>query len=168
MFLDETEVLSGARTRPTGSAHLRQAGAEVRPQDVPLRARLLFAGDPREGLLPGQGKVLEIAAGTARNLAHYPPGVTMTGSSSARRWPSSAAEHAEELGRQIDLRVGDAEALEFADESFDTVVCTFGLCTIPDDARRSARRSGYCGREADCCWPSMSAAPIRSSARSSA
>lgn len=41
---------------------------------------------------------------------------------------------ATELGREIDLRVGDAERLEFADESFDTGVCTYGLCTIPDDA----------------------------------
>jgi len=23
--------------------------------------------------------------------------------------------------------------LEFADESFDTVICTYSLCTIPDD-----------------------------------
>jgi ubiquinone/menaquinone biosynthesis C-methylase UbiE len=49
---------------------------------------------------------------------------------------------AEELGRRMDLRVGDAEDLDFADESFDTVVCTYGLCTIPDDrgALREAKR----------------------------
>jgi ubiquinone/menaquinone biosynthesis C-methylase UbiE len=33
----------------------------------------------------------------------------------------------------IDLRVGDAQALDFPDASFDTVVCTLALCTIPDD-----------------------------------
>ncbi|MCC6790937.1 MAG: class I SAM-dependent methyltransferase [Thermomicrobiales bacterium] len=36
--------------------------------------------------------------------------------------------------RQIDMRVADATSLPFPDESFDTVVCTYGLCTIPDDA----------------------------------
>jgi ubiquinone/menaquinone biosynthesis C-methylase UbiE len=46
-----------------------------------------------------------------------------------------ARQRAVELGRTVDLRLGDAEALEFADESFDTVVCTFGLCTIPDDRK---------------------------------
>jgi ubiquinone/menaquinone biosynthesis C-methylase UbiE len=46
-----------------------------------------------------------------------------------------ARQRAVELGRTVDLRLGDAEALEFADESFDKVVCTFGLCTIPDDRR---------------------------------
>lgn len=35
---------------------------------------------------------------------------------------------------QADLRPGDAHKLEFADASFDTVVCTFSLCSIPDDA----------------------------------
>lgn len=46
-----------------------------------------------------------------------------------------ARQRAAELGREIDLRLGDAEALEFAHESFDTVVCTFGLYTIPDDRK---------------------------------
>jgi ubiquinone/menaquinone biosynthesis C-methylase UbiE len=51
-------------------------------------------------------------------------------------------KRAEDLGRQIDMRVGDAETLDFPDESFDTVVCTYGLCTIPDDAAavREAKR----------------------------
>ena len=48
----------------------------------------------------------------------------------------------------MDLRVGNAEVLEFPDESFDTVVCTYGLCTIPNDraaiseARRVLRPGG--------------------------
>jgi ubiquinone/menaquinone biosynthesis C-methylase UbiE len=44
-----------------------------------------------------------------------------------------ARQRAQELGRKIDLRVGDAQALDFPDASFDTVVCTLALCTIPDD-----------------------------------
>ena len=39
------------------------------------------------------------------------------------------------LGRDADLRQGDAQALEFPDESFDTVLCALGLCAIPDDRR---------------------------------
>jgi ubiquinone/menaquinone biosynthesis C-methylase UbiE len=40
------------------------------------------------------------------------------------------------------LLLGDAQALEFPDASFDTVVITLALCTIPDDraAVREARR----------------------------
>ena len=44
-----------------------------------------------------------------------------------------ARRRATELGRDVDLRLGDAQALEFEDNSFDTVIITFGLCTIPDD-----------------------------------
>lgn len=32
----------------------------------------------------------------------------------------------------------DAHQLEFVDASFDTVVCTFGLCAIPDDGKAIA------------------------------
>ena len=32
-------------------------------------------------------------------------------------------------------RQGDPQALEFPDPDFDTMVCTFSLCAIPDDRR---------------------------------
>ena len=37
------------------------------------------------------------------------------------------------MGREIDLREADAQALPFPDASFDTVVCTLSLCTVPDE-----------------------------------
>ena len=46
-----------------------------------------------------------------------------------------ARERAAALGRDADLRQGDAQALDFPDESFDTVLCALGLCAIPDDRR---------------------------------
>jgi ubiquinone/menaquinone biosynthesis C-methylase UbiE len=59
-----------------------------------------------------------------------------------------ARTRAKALGRDADLRLGDAQALEFPENSFDTVVCTLGLCSIPDDraavseARRVLRPEG--------------------------
>ena len=44
-----------------------------------------------------------------------------------------ARERAGVFGCGVDLRVGDAQALEFADASFRTVVSTLSLCTIPDE-----------------------------------
>jgi ubiquinone/menaquinone biosynthesis C-methylase UbiE len=35
----------------------------------------------------------------------------------------------------VDLREADAQALPFPDACFDTVVCTFSLCAIPDERR---------------------------------
>ena len=40
------------------------------------------------------------------------------------------------LGRDADLRVGDAQALDFPDASFDTVVCT---CPLLDSGRPQGR-----------------------------
>jgi ubiquinone/menaquinone biosynthesis C-methylase UbiE len=82
--------------------------------------------------------VLEIAAGTGRNLRHYPPRVRLTAIELSPEMLELARREATALGRDVDLRVGDAQKLEFADDSFDTVVCTLALCTIPDD-RAAAR-----------------------------
>jgi len=49
-----------------------------------------------------------------------------------------AMARAAAAGRQADLRLGDATALPFADETFDTVTFCLVLCTIPDDARAVA------------------------------
>jgi SAM-dependent methyltransferase len=49
-----------------------------------------------------------------------------------------AQRQADQLGRQVDLRLGDAQALELPDASFDSVVCTLSLCAIPDERRAVA------------------------------
>ena len=81
-----------------------------------------------------EGQTLEIAVGTAMNLPHYPSDVQLTGIELSPAMLTLAKQRAAELGREVDFQVGDATALQFADHSFDTVVCTFALCTIPDDA----------------------------------
>jgi ubiquinone/menaquinone biosynthesis C-methylase UbiE len=80
-----------------------------------------------------EGQALELAVGTGLNLPHYPDGVRLTGIELSPAMLELASQRAAELGREVDFRVGDATTLEFSDESFDTVSCTFSLCTIPDD-----------------------------------
>ncbi len=96
--------------------------------------RLLFKDARRWVCSRARDDVLEIAVGTGLNLPHYPNDVRLTGVELSPAMLERARQRARELGRDAELRVGDATALEFADESFDTVVCTFSLCTIPDDA----------------------------------
>jgi ubiquinone/menaquinone biosynthesis C-methylase UbiE len=79
-----------------------------------------------------QGKVLEVAIGTGRNLVHYPPDVTVTGVELSPAMLAIARQRAADLGLNVDLREGDAQALPFDDGSFDTVLCALSLCTIPD------------------------------------
>ena len=100
--------------------------------------RVLF-GDGRSWVCSqAQGDVLEIAVGTGRNLRHYPDGVRLTGIELSPGMLELARREAAEVRPDADLRVGDAQALEFDNESFETVTCTLSLCTIPDDRRAVA------------------------------
>jgi ubiquinone/menaquinone biosynthesis C-methylase UbiE len=103
--------------------------------------RVLFGGGREWVCSQARGEVLEIAAGTARNLPHYPIDVRLTGIELSPEMLAIAKRRQAELGRAADLRLGDAERLEFGDESFDTVVSTLSLCTIPDHGR--AVREAY-------------------------
>lgn len=78
------------------------------------------------------GQTLEVAIGTGLNLTQYPEDVELTGLDLSPEMLDIARERAVQLGRAIDLQEGDAHNLPFDDESFDTVVCTYSLCNIPD------------------------------------
>lgn len=84
------------------------------------------------------GDVLEIGVGTGRNLPYYPSNVSLTGVDLSPDMLEIARHRAEESGRDITLHVGDAQALEFPDDRFDTVVSTLSLCTIPDERKAVA------------------------------
>jgi ubiquinone/menaquinone biosynthesis C-methylase UbiE len=79
------------------------------------------------------GEVLEVAVGTGLNLSFYPAGVRLTGVDLSPAMLAQARKRADELGREVGLREADAQALPFLDASFDTVVCTLSLCTVPDE-----------------------------------
>ncbi|WBB53545.1 class I SAM-dependent methyltransferase [Verrucosispora sp. WMMD573] len=97
--------------------------------------RVQFAGG-REWLgVRARGRVLEVAIGTGRNLPYYPADVTVVGVELSRAMLDIARRRAADLGRAVDLREGDAEALPFTAASFDTVVCALSLCSIPHPAQ---------------------------------
>ena len=95
--------------------------------------RVLFGGGREWVCSQADGEVLELAVGTGRNLRHYPPGVRLTGIEFSPGMLELARKKAAAVRPDADLREGNAEALDFPDESFDTVTCTLALCTIPDD-----------------------------------
>lgn len=94
--------------------------------------RLLFGDSRNWACSRATGDVLEVAVGTGLNLAHYPDDVTLTGIDLSEDMLAIARQRAEELGRKVELRQGNAHQLPFEGGTFDTVVCTFGLCAIPD------------------------------------
>lgn len=79
-----------------------------------------------------QGEVLEVAVGTGLNLPNYPEHVRVTGIELSPGMLEIAKDRGRDLGRDFDLRLGDAHHLPFEEGSFDSVVCTFSLCNIPD------------------------------------
>ena len=97
--------------------------------------RMLFRDTRHWICAQAEGRVLEVAIGTGLNLTHYPVDVDVTGIELSGAMLDFARRRATELGRQVQLRSGNAEALEFPDATFDTVVCTFSLCAIPDHHR---------------------------------
>jgi ubiquinone/menaquinone biosynthesis C-methylase UbiE len=100
--------------------------------------RTLFAGGREWACAQANGEVLEVAVGTGRNLSYYSAGVRLTGIELSPQMLEIARRRAQDLRRDVELRVSDAQALEFEDQSFDSVIITFALCTIPDDRRAAA------------------------------
>src|SRR4051812_7652266 len=93
----------------------------------------------RGGVSQATGKTLGLGAGTGLNFAHYGPEVTEL--VLLEPDPHMAAKLREKVGRsQRPVRIvsDSAEALPFEDASFDTVVGTLVLCTIPDHERALA------------------------------
>ena len=84
------------------------------------------------GEAAGSGTILEVGIGTGASLPHYGPGVALTGIDLSPGMLAVAGRHAERLGIAADLRVMNAERLEFPDHGFDCVVFSLCLCTIPD------------------------------------
>lgn len=122
-------------TSPAETARIRRIWERLASRyddDVRLPERLLFAGGREWVCSRARGEVLEVAVGTGRNLPLYAPAVRLTGVDLSAGMLELARTRAAQLGRDADLRVGDAQALDFPDSSFDSVVCTLGLCSIPD------------------------------------
>ena len=80
-----------------------------------------------------QGDTLEVGIGLGRTLPFYPRGIRLTGIELSGVAVDLAARRARDLGLDVTLRQGDAAALPYPDEHFDTVVFCYALCTIPDD-----------------------------------
>jgi ubiquinone/menaquinone biosynthesis C-methylase UbiE len=123
-----------ARWRRYWDEHSKTYDREMRFMD-----RTLF-GDTRSWICrQARGEVLEVAIGTGLNLEHYPPDVALTGIELSPDMLAIARRRADDLDRRVELRVGDAEALDVPSTTFDTVVCTFSLCAIPDHRKAPGR-----------------------------
>lgn len=126
-----------ARARETPTARQKRVWDKTAPgydRQIAFFEKTWFTGG-REWLTSrARGQVLEVAVGTGRNLPGYPAEVVLAGIELSPAMLAIARQRAAGLGREADLRDGDAERLPFGDASFDTVLCALSLCTIPSPA----------------------------------
>jgi SAM-dependent methyltransferase len=90
------------------------------------------------------GRVLEIGIGGGLNLAYYDPSKveSVTGVDPSESLRRMALEAPRPEGLRLDVQDGTAEALPFDAGAFDTIVCTFTLCSVrsPAASLAEARR----------------------------
>jgi SAM-dependent methyltransferase len=120
--------LADSRAETERVRGLMDKGAPRYDRQMSFFDRVLFPGGREWACSQARGEVLEV-------------GIALTAVELSPEMLELARRQAAELGRDVDLRLGDAQDLELADESFDTVVCTLALCTIPDPERAVAEIS---------------------------
>ena len=89
----------------------------------------------REKVVPlAQGRVLEVGIGTGLNLRHYDKSrvQSITGLDPALDMHRLAKKRMRKAGLAVELIGLAAEQIPFDAASFDSVVCTYTLCSIPD------------------------------------
>lgn len=99
----------------------------------------------RAGVVPkARGRVFELGCGGGINQQFYDADAVtaFAGLDPSGKLLDYARAEAERKGWQADIREGVGEAIPFADDSFDTVVCTYTLCSVGDSAQvlREMRR----------------------------
>ena len=109
-----------------------------------LFERLLLSGLRRRLATRALGRVLEVAAGTGATLPYYNPGTSVTAVDLSAPMLAQARLSGRAGGHARDLCLMDAQRLAFKDGSFDTVVCTLALCTIPDPSRAVREMARVC------------------------
>lgn len=110
--------------------------------DRHIMPRLITAACGQEGIenrrkqvVPlAQGRVFELGCGGGLNQALYDPAriTSFSGIDPHEKLLDGARARAREKGWETDIRQGVGEDIPFASGSFDTVVCTYTLCSVED------------------------------------
>ncbi len=115
-------------------AYDRMASHYDRDMERGLTRRLVHRARPRVGQAV-RGRLLEVGIGTGLSLEYYAPEVQVTGIDLSPEMLKIASQRAQQLGRKVDLRLMDAQALDFPDHAFDSLAFNLSLCSIPHPER---------------------------------
>ena len=107
----------------------------------------LWARHRRKLLTLARGDVLEVGVGTGTNLRYYAPTCKLTLVDLSRSMLRRARRRANSFGLQANYAALDAQDLPFADNSFDTVVASLALSSLPDPVRSIQEMARVCRPE---------------------
>jgi ubiquinone/menaquinone biosynthesis C-methylase UbiE len=118
------------------SRQIRQAYDEFAPKYRRFTwfENTLLGVNRQRRTLMGQasGAILDVACGTGENFPYLPAASQITAVDLSPGMVAEAERRARKLGRPIQLSAMDAAALDFPDDSFDTVVSALATCTFPE------------------------------------
>ena len=119
-------------------------GDQILPRIVNVSCNVERSVRQRERVCHGlAGEVVEIGFGSGLNIPHYPSAVTRVAAVEPAdvAW-ELARERREATSIPVERSGLDGQALPFADDSFDTALSTWTMCSIPDidAALRELRR----------------------------
>lgn len=107
----------------------------ILPHALDFACGLPMVGRQRQLVVPrARGRVLEIGIGTGLNLRYYDQSrvTQIVGLDPALELHPLARERMAQAGLKVELLGLSAEKMALPDASFDTVLLTYTLCTIPD------------------------------------
>jgi ubiquinone/menaquinone biosynthesis C-methylase UbiE len=92
-----------------------------------------------------RGDVLDVACGTGENFRHLPQNIrSLTAVDLSPGMVKLAGDEARKLGLTATVTVMDAQALDFPDSQFDTVITSLATCTFPDPLRALDEMARVC------------------------
>src|SRR5215218_1481555 len=121
---DNDEAREAKRGHPIFAALYDPMGASAERRWMGERRRRLLAG--------ARGAVLEIGGGTGANLPHYRDVDRVIVAEPDPFMRKRIGQKLADARVPVEVSAAGAEAMPFADGSFDTVVSTLVLCTVPD------------------------------------
>ncbi|CAH0474145.1 unnamed protein product [Peronospora belbahrii] len=128
--------------------HIFDTNASKYDKEVDWDERLMGISLMRRLLLrKARGYVLEVAAGTGRNLAFYPPTSRTILTDFSCGMLDQVSKTQQQRLASCELRVMSADELAFPDNHFDTVVDTFGLCSMDDSLRTLREMQRVCKKD---------------------
>ncbi|TAK64127.1 methyltransferase domain-containing protein [Methylobacter sp.] len=75
--------------------------------------------------------ILEVGVGTGKNFDYYPKDARITAIDFSGQMLKQAEKKRDRKNVNVELELMDVQSLYFADNSFDTVICSFVFCSVP-------------------------------------